>query len=85
MVRDMSRAKLMQIWVAAVDKSKAASGADPSYPAFRFAFQNLNENNHRAYWTLDVRQPEDGGTCGVIGADCVPPSHWAVRFASAST
>jgi hypothetical protein len=51
-----------QIWVAAVDRAKLAQGVDPSYPAFRFAFQGLNENNHRAYWTLDVRVPEDGGT-----------------------
>ncbi|HEX2571036.1 MAG TPA: hypothetical protein VH877_15860 [Polyangia bacterium] len=54
-----------QIWVAAVDLSKAGTGTDPSYPAFRLQFQGLQENNHRAYWTLDVRDPvppPDGGT-----------------------
>jgi hypothetical protein len=56
-----------QIWVAAIDRSKLgqrhADGGlvDPSYPAFRFAFQDLNENNHRAYWTLDVRMEQDAG------------------------
>jgi len=53
-----------QIWVAAVDPAKLATGGiDPSYPAFRLQFQGLNENNHRAFWTLDVRDPPpDGGT-----------------------
>ena len=44
-----------QIWVAAVDPSKLGGAIDPSYPAFRLQFQGLNENNHRAFWTLDVR------------------------------
>ncbi|NUP13009.1 MAG: hypothetical protein HOW73_43775 [Polyangiaceae bacterium] len=47
-----------QIWVAAVDPSKLGTGEDPSYPAFRVPFQGLAEDNHRAYWTLDVG---DGG------------------------
>jgi WD40-like Beta Propeller Repeat len=51
-----------QIWVAAVDTTKAQGGMDPSYPAFRLQFQGLAENNHRAYWTLDIRDPPpDGG------------------------
>ncbi|MBI3186112.1 MAG: PD40 domain-containing protein [Myxococcales bacterium] len=52
---------VQQIWVSAIDRAKWDGGADPSHPAFRFAFQGLNENNHRAYWTLDVRFPEDAG------------------------
>jgi hypothetical protein len=58
-----------QIWVAAVDPAVLAQGGgiDPSWPAFRFAFQGLNENNHRAFWTLDVRVPEDGGFTEVPG------------------
>lgn len=66
-----------QIWVAAIDRSKVgqrqADGGlvDPSYPAFRFAFQDLNENNHRAFWTLDVRQEQDAGvTCVMQGQPC---------------
>jgi hypothetical protein len=48
-----------QIWVAAVDPAKLAQGGvDPSYPAFRLQFQGLHEDNHRAFWTLDVRYPD---------------------------
>jgi hypothetical protein len=70
-----------QIWVAAVDTSKLGQpGVDPSYPAFRLQFQGLNEDNHRAYWTLDVRDTPriptdptpDGGTCVASGATCDP-------------
>lgn len=68
-----------QIWVTAVDPSKLGKTApdggalDPTYPAFRFAFQDLAENNHRAFWTLDVRVPEpDAGTCAASGASCDP-------------
>jgi hypothetical protein len=50
-----------QIWVAAVDLNAVSAGEDPSFPAFRIPFQGLDENNHRAFWTLDVRDPPDGG------------------------
>lgn len=70
-----------QIWVAAIDPAKLgqvqADGGmvDPSYPAFRFAFQDLAENNHRAYWTLDVRVPEtDAGTCVAANGACTANS-----------
>lgn len=53
----VSDGRMQQIWVAAVDLSKAEAGEDPSYPAFRLQFQGLEENNHRAFWTLDVRDP----------------------------
>ncbi|HVE86853.1 MAG TPA: hypothetical protein VND93_28555, partial [Myxococcales bacterium] len=66
-----------QIWVAAVDRARMVPGTspdggiDPSYPAFRFAFQNLNEDNHRAYWTLDVRYDKpDGGSCRPKDSAC---------------
>lgn len=52
---------MQQIWVAAIDPQKAAAGEDPSYPAFRVPFQGLNENNHRAYWTLDISDGTGGG------------------------
>jgi hypothetical protein len=69
-----------QIWVAAIDRSKLGQRysdggvVDPSSPAFRFAFQDLDENNHRAFWTLDVRVPEptDGGVCTPSNGDCGP-------------
>ena len=49
-------------------------------PAFRLQFQGLQEDNHRAYWTLDVRDtpriPQDpkpdGGVCIATGAVCDP-------------
>jgi Tol biopolymer transport system component len=50
-----------QIWVAAVDPAKLGGSGDPSFPAFRLQFQGLTENNHRAFWTLDVRDDPDGG------------------------
>ena len=73
-----------QIWVAAVDLSKIGQGIDPSYPAFRLQFQGLNEDNHRAYWTQDVRDqlppPDagvrpptpDAGMCIATNAACDP-------------
>ncbi len=67
-----------QIWVTAIDPTKLGQRGldggvlDPSYPAFRFAFQALNENNHRAFWTLDVRDPppDAGPVCGSQGVVC---------------
>jgi hypothetical protein len=67
-----------QIWVTAIDPAKLGQRlpdggvVDPSFPAFRFPFQGLAENNHRAYWTLDVRDPPDGGApvCVALGNAC---------------
>jgi hypothetical protein len=75
----VSNGGMQQIWVAAVDPVKLAAGiVDPSFPAFRLQFQGLDENNHRAYWTEDIRDnppppPEvDGGVCVAAGDDCIP-------------
>ena len=48
---------MRQLWVAAVDLSKAGQ-LDPSYPAFRLPAQDLNENNHRPFWAIDVLPPD---------------------------
>lgn len=64
----ISPAGTQQIWIAAVDPDKAGNGEDPSYPAFRVPFQGLEENNHRAFWTLDVGQG-GGGEGGAGGGD----------------
>lgn len=62
-----------QIWVAAVDLTKAGN-TDPSYPAFRVPFQGLAENNHRAFWTLDINETTTGagggGQGGSGGSPC---------------
>jgi hypothetical protein len=73
-----------QIWVAAIDRAKLEAGEEPSFPAFRLQFQGLAENNHRAYWTLDVRDPDpnrpdagplpDSGMCIAAGQTCDPSS-----------
>jgi dipeptidyl aminopeptidase/acylaminoacyl peptidase len=58
-----------QIWVAAIDLKAAKAGGDPSFPAFRVPFQGLAENNHRAYWTLDITDtPGTGGGGGMGGS-----------------
>jgi hypothetical protein len=78
----VSPAGTQQIWVAAIDPARVGSGEDPSYPAFRLQFQGLDEDNHRAFWTEDVRDPTptpdggvplpDAGQCIAAGHDCVP-------------
>jgi len=40
-----------QIWVAAVDPSRADEGKDPSWPAFWLPSQDTTQNNHLPYWT----------------------------------
>lgn len=42
-----------QLWIAAIDFSQIGKG-DPSFPAFRLPAQDLTENNHRPFWTVDV-------------------------------
>jgi hypothetical protein len=76
------KASKQQIWVAAVDPAKLGTTVDPSFPAFRVPFQGLDEDNHRAFWTLDIREPPpepdggvpDGGTnmCALAGQPCQP-------------
>lgn len=72
-----------QLWIAAIDASKIGTGADPSYPAFRVPFTELDENCHRPFWAEDVLGPSfgndagapdtgapDAATCLPSGADC---------------
>jgi WD40-like Beta Propeller Repeat len=47
-------AKTPQIWMAPFYTGRAASGMDPTAPAFRLPFQNLASNNHIAQWTERV-------------------------------
>jgi hypothetical protein len=65
-----------QLWVMGVDLS-AIPGKDPSFPAFRLPFQDLDEDNHRPFWAEDALAPPppppDGGTpVDGGGGACVP-------------
>jgi hypothetical protein len=61
----------LQIWVSALNLGRLDGGLDPSYPAFRLPFQDLDENNHRPFWALDVRRDLPDG--GVVPPDAGPP------------
>jgi hypothetical protein len=61
-----------QIWVAAIDVEKAKNGVDPSYPAFRVPFQGLAENNHRAFWTLDINDGTSSSSSSSSGGVPTP-------------
>jgi hypothetical protein len=43
--------KLDQIWLAAIDPSRP----DPSYAALWAPFQSIEQGNHRAFWTHDLK------------------------------
>jgi Tol biopolymer transport system component len=58
-----------QIWIAAIDPSRA----DPSFAAFWAPFQSIDQGNHRAFWTHDDkdRQCRCVEVCGdAIDNDC---------------
>lgn len=65
--------KQPKLWMAAVNLS-AASGADPSYPAFYLPFQDMTTHNHTPQWT---QQPNpsvfasDAGACVTAGGACM--------------
>ena len=62
-----------QLWMAAINLSKASSGADPSYPAFWLPFQDSKSHNHIAQWVVQlVGPPQNGdmGTCVPSGTTC---------------
>jgi hypothetical protein len=62
-----------QLWMAAINLSKASSGADPSYPAFWLPFQDPTAHNHIAQWVLQIVGPPpagDMGTCVPDGVAC---------------
>jgi hypothetical protein len=50
-------AGMHQLWIAAIDFNQIGKG-DASYPAFRLPAQDLTENNHRPFWTVDVLPPD---------------------------
>ncbi len=46
----------VQLWMVAVDLSKAQAGKDPSFPAFWLPFQDINGGNHIAQWVTHVER-----------------------------
>jgi WD40-like Beta Propeller Repeat len=68
-----------QLWMAAIDLTKAATGVDSSYPAFWLPFQDPTAHNHIAQWVVSLAgppPPPDGGTDGgntcVVSGTCDP-------------
>jgi hypothetical protein len=57
-----------QLWMAAINLSKASSGADPSIPAFWLPFQDAKAHNHIAQWVVSLAGPPPGD----MGTSCVP-------------
>jgi hypothetical protein len=43
-----------QVWMAAFHPDRAQAQNDPTDPAFRLPFQNIDSNNHIAQWTEQV-------------------------------
>jgi len=43
-----------QLWMTPFFPARAAAGVDPTAPAFRLPFQDLQSNNHIAQWTEEV-------------------------------
>jgi hypothetical protein len=49
-----STGKRAQLWMTPFFPTRAAGGTDPSVPAFRLPFQNLDSSNQTAQWTQRV-------------------------------
>jgi hypothetical protein len=58
----------VQLWMVAFDPARAATGQDPTYPAFWLPFQDISSSNHIGQWSTEVPRPSCSGsgqsTCG---------------------
>ncbi len=59
-----------ELWMVAFDPARAASGQDPSFPAFFLPFQDAAGGNHIAQWVTAVLRQ----TCSV-DSDCPSTEH----------
>jgi hypothetical protein len=62
-----------QLWMAAINLTKAAAGVDPSVQPFWLPFQDPTAHNHIAQWTVGLAgapPPPDGGAGD--GGSCTP-------------
>lgn len=50
-----------QLWIAAVDLDRAATGEDPSFPAFWFPHQDVEAGNHLAQWATSLIKKTGAG------------------------
>lgn len=63
--------KTAQLWMTAVDPSKAKGGVDPSTPGFWLPFQNIGSGNHIAQWVTKVeRKPCSSAADCASGESC---------------
>jgi hypothetical protein len=46
-----------QLWMTPFFPDRASAQTDPSAPAFRLPFQNIDSNNHIAQWTEQIVAP----------------------------
>jgi hypothetical protein len=46
--------KRAQLWMMPFFPARAAQGKDPSVPAFRLPFQNLESSNQTVQWTAQI-------------------------------
>jgi hypothetical protein len=76
-----------QLWMAAINLTTAATGADPSRVAFWLPFQDITTHNHTPQWTQTIAAqntpPPDAGsssgmpsssggtTCTPVGGNCL--------------
>jgi hypothetical protein len=51
---DESDPRTAQVWMAAFSPSRALSGQDPSWVAFRVPFQDIGTGNHIAQWVEQI-------------------------------
>ena len=60
-------AQRAQLWMSAIDLSKATVGSDPSFPPIWLPFQNITQTNHLPFWTTAVTCASAGTVADACG------------------